>query len=403
MIPKVGSTRNLRVAIFEPNRDLATNPSLISIIKSMAGLGWGVDLFMPPHSEFPPISFPNIRRFPFPARPPIILGRMKPTCKAWIEFLCAQLAKRKDARCAYHIIFGIDCAGVIAASSYRHNHRIPLIYLSYEILFTDELKTKKWIKIKKKEKDACQNVDLVIAQDTKRIQLLSEENQTDISKFMLLPVAPAKGEPVRSNYLREHFDIPPEKIIVLHSGSFAEWTCANQILQSIAWWPKDFVLAIHTRYRPTRFDPALRMIRRIKPPNVFLSFDPLSIEEYERLVSSADIGLALYQPVNDSPYTQRNIQNIGLSSGKFSFYMKCGLPTITMDQPVYRALSEKYKFGEVVSDIQEIPIALKRIRANISDYRLDAKRLFDEQLDFDLFWPQIRARIESLVAELRQF
>lgn len=390
---------NLRAAFFEPYRDLSTNPSLMGIIASMAARGWHVDIFMPPHSEFPSMFFQNVRRRPFPARPPIKIGRMKQTCEAWIEFIGTIRARRKQTQGAYHLVFGIDSAGIIAASRSCQHNRIPLIYLSYEIFFADELKSRKWISIKQQEKNACRKVDLVIVQDLKRAELLSAENQIDISKFMLLPVAPPKSISIQSNFLRDHFQIPPEKTIVLHSGSFAKWTCAEQMLQSTYSWPKDFVLVIHTRYRPDRFDPAFRMIRKRRPPNVLLSFDPFSVEEYEKLVSSADIGLALYQMVSDSPYTQKNIQNVGLSSGKFSFYMKCGLPTITMNQPVYRALSEKYKFGEVVSDIKEIPLALKRIRANIRDYRHDAKRLFDEQLDFDLFWPQIRTRIDSLIRD----
>jgi hypothetical protein len=390
---------NHRAAFFEPYRDLPTNPSLMGIIGSLADVGWNVDIFMPPYSGLPHIPGQNIRRRPFPARPPIVLGRMQHTCQAWIEFIGTLLARRKHAQGAYHLVFGVDSAGIIAAARYCEHNSTPLIYLSYEIFFTDELKTRKWLKIKQEEKHACQKADLVIIQDTKRAELLSVENQVDISKFMLLPVAPRQSECIQSNFLREHFHIPPEKTIVLHSGSFAEWTCAEQLLRSASSWPADFVLVIHTSYRPAHFDPWVRAVWKARLPNVYLSSYPFAAEEYEKLVSSADIGLALYQPVNGSPFTQKNIENVGLSSGKFSFYMKCGLPTITMSQPVYRALSEKYKFGEVISDIGDIPLALKRIQADPIIYRHDAKRLFDEQLDFDLFWPPIRVRIENLITD----
>lgn len=388
----------LRAAFFEPNRDLATNPSLMGTIAAMVQSGWEVDLFMPPHAEFPHVSFPNIRRHPFPGRPPILPSRIKQTCKAWIEFLPTIMPMRKGARCGYHIVFGIDCAGIIAASDYCRDLGVPLIYLSYEILFTDELKTRRWKRIKEKEIAACQRVDCVVVQDAKRAQLLSEENRIDASKFILLPVAPSKKSTTRSNWLREHLGIPPEKSIVLHSGSLAEWTGAEELLRSVTSWPENFVLVIHTRYRPTRFDPFLRTIGNKRASNVFLSSDPLTMEEYDKLVSSADIGLALYRPGGNSPFTQKNLEYVGLSSGKFSFYMKHGLPTVTMDQPIYKTLSGDYQFGEVITDFQNLPAALLGIQANYEYCRHEAKRLFAERLDFDTFWPAIETRIDALLS-----
>ena len=75
--------------------------------------------------------------------------------------------------------------------------------------------------------------------------------------------------------------------------------------------------------------------------------------------------------------------------------MKFGLPTITTGQPAYRALLERYNFGEVLTDVAELPQALRRIRANLNRHREDAKRLFDEQLDFNLHWPRVKKRIRS--------
>jgi hypothetical protein len=391
--------KKCRVAFFEPHRDLSTNPSLMCIIDAMAGLGWDIDIFMPPHSEFPPIPSGNVHRYPFPARPPIILGRMKQTWNAWIEFIRTKSLRRHGVQCAYHLVFGIDSAGIIAASGYAQNYAIPLVYLSYEIIFSDELKGEKWIKLKQNEKNACRTVDLVIVQDQHRAKLLSDEISVDLSKFELLPVAPSKRVAGASDYLRNYFKLSKEKTIVLHSGSFAKWTCAENIIQSMSTWPDDFILVIHTRYKPTTFDPFIRFIRKNRPPNVYLSAEPFSEEEYQELVASADIGLALYQPDPSSPYTGRNIENVGLSSGKFSLYMKFGLPTITTAQPVYRALLERYNFGEVLTDVAELPQALRRIRANLNRHREDAKRLFEEQLDFNLHWPRVTKRIRTLLKE----
>jgi hypothetical protein len=126
---------------------------------------------------------------------------------------------------------------------------------------------------------------------------------------------------------------------------------------------------------------------------VIFSSEPLSAGEYGEMLASADIGLSLYKSVPGSRYTQKNVQTIGLSSGKFAFYMKYGLPVVSSRQPMYAQLVKEYRFGEDIGTVSELPSALSRVKLHSSHHRSEAVRLFSEKLDFRMHWPRLAERL----------
>ena len=50
---------------------------------------------------------------------------------------------------------------------------------------------------------------------------------------------------------------------MLHSGGFGDETYARELLESAATWPSDFVLVIHTKYRPGRRDAYLELVQKL--------------------------------------------------------------------------------------------------------------------------------------------
>jgi len=303
--------------------------------------------------------------------------------------------KRTFAGRSYDVTIGIDSMGIAKGFGYSRDFDVPLVYISFEIFFHDELLSDQLIGLKEEECIASRHADLVIIQDRQRAQLLAKENGLEMERFEYLPVSP-RG-PLwceKSDFLRRRFDIPEDTMIVLHSGSFSEWTYPEELLESVASWSGDFTLVIHTRYRGNRY---VQMFEDARLPNVVLSTLPLPTEEYEYLVSSADIGLLLYKPTPPSPYDQKNIREIGLSSGKFAFYMKHGIPAISVDQLCYARLLADYGFGENLGSFREMPGALRRIRSNYDFHRTEAQRLFSEKLDFDIHWPRVSDRLLAVM------
>jgi len=86
-----------------------------------------------------------------------------------------------------------------------------------------------------------------------------------------------------------------------------------------------------------------------------------------------DIGIAFYKPIFNSSnfsfsphnkYLGLNIQNVGLASGKFSSYLRAGLPVLVNYWSV--EIDEINKYCECVffcSDPKEIPDLAESIRA----------------------------------------
>ena len=383
-----------RIALFNPRPKLAENPSLVCLLKAFARSGACVDVLMPVSDRFPSVDDGLATRYPFPHRFSLWRGGVRTTLRSWWERVQQIQVDRMFAAGAYDLILGVDSAGLIKGYEYAKRLNVPLVYLSFEIFFRDELSSRAEIEEKERECIASQFADLVIIQDKWRAQLLATENRLSPDKFEYLPVSPEGSQRVRkSDYLRRRFNLSERQTLVLHSGSFVEWTYADELLENVATWPEDFVLVVHTKYKPGRTDRHIQAVQQAKLSNVVLSTEPLPVDEYEQLVASADIGLALYKPVPPSRSSQKNIQTIGLSSGKFSFYMKYGLPVISVGQQTYAQLLVDYAFGENLDSFSEMPAALNRVRSNYAHHRVEAQRLFSEKLDFDIHWPRLSARL----------
>jgi hypothetical protein len=376
-----------RIAIFEPYSDFATNPTLVCLVKALTSCGAYIDLFMPVNGHFQ-MNNSKISQYRFPPSLSLWRGSIRKTVGNLLRRIQQKKINRAFAAGVYNLIIGVDSAGVIKG-----------VYLSFEIFFWNELKTKAQLEEKKLECIASKNSDLIIIQDMLRAKLLAAENDLPMGKFEYLPVSPA-GNPIlkNTNYLRKRYKISPHTTIVLHSGAFAAWTCADELIENVKTWPKDFILVIHTKQKPSSSDMYVRAIHQSNLP-VILSIDPLPMREYEQLLASADMGLVLYKTTQRSPYTGKNIQNMGLSSGKFSFYMKYGLPVISINQQSYSELLEEYDFGVNIHSFSEMPHALHILRENYTHYQKEARKLYVEKLDFNIHWPCVKNRILKVLRQ----
>jgi hypothetical protein len=365
-----------RVAIFEPHEDLETNPTLICLLDRLRAEGAEVDVFMPESRYYPPVGR-DVKPYPLAERRTVWHGGIRSSLKGWLACFNQLRADRIFGAKGYDLIVGIDCAGVITGYHYASRFDISLVYLSFEIFFHDEQFSREEVKEKQEECVVSRHADLVIIQDEWRAELLARENGIPPEKFEYLPVS-AEGSITKSSnqYLRQHLGISEKRSIVLHSGSFAEWTYADELLDSVRSWPEEFILVIHTRYTLGETDKYFKRIGENGSGKIILSDQPLPFDEYEELVASADIGLVLYKPGSRTRYEQKNIENIGLASGKFSFYMKYGIPVISVNQKFYTTLLKDYAFGEVINTFEEMPVALDRIKANYVHHQAEARRLF---------------------------
>lgn len=304
----------------------------------------------------------------------------------------------------YACFIGVDPWGLIKANNLVKSVDIPLVYYSLELLFSDEIKDLTYQKIKMKEQELCNKIEFAITQDAERATLLSIENNIPLDKIVLVPNAPLGLAQRNSNYYwHKRFNLSKRTKVVLYTGSLGDWTGLDKIIDSIQYWPEDWVFVIHTRYNIDEFseeDEKLLPLRRLEQDpslknRIFISSNPVHSDEYRQLISGADIGIALYFQDHRSPLTQKNLETLGLSSGKIAYYLNAGLPVITnLSSGIGNLLSE-YKCGIIIDNIKDIGRAVVVISDNYGEYSENAQNLFNDRFGVDYAFKQVITRLDT--------
>ena len=291
----------MRIAVFDTSGTSFVAPVMQCMLQEFAGKGFKVDLYLRNVGgrleSLSARSCVMIKPFPTPLR--LWEGDVRTTISQWRAFgrYNGLRGLASLLRGQYDLAFGLNPEGVIAAHRLWRKKGTPFIYLSFEMMFMDELRRRGHRKMKEEEVAASRDASLVVIQDPWRAALLQSENHIPAERFAYLPVAPRAKEPItRTNYLRERFGIPQAARIVINSGTFNAFTRADDIIQSVTQWPPEFHLIVNTHYTPRSNDTYIRRLRDLNLPNVHISEGSLAPEEHEQMLLSADIGLAYIDP-----------------------------------------------------------------------------------------------------------
>jgi len=278
-------------------------------------------------------------------------------------------------------VIGIDRDGIILGNTIGGAIRLPTFLVSYEIFF--EAETSKIFKMP--EISACQHIRMAVCQGGERSYQLSVENKIPIQKIVDIPVA-SRGDEVRNisdHDLKEYFGITHSYVAVV-AGSLDDWTLIDQLVETTHSWPAEWALLIHSRYG---IDHArIKKLSRKGANNIYYSNAPFSThQEAASLFCQADLGLALYSPTYANKFVGKNLQFLGLSSGKTAMYLQGGLPVLTTRIGEYPRLLKMYNAGFVVDNVSQIIAILRQYQPRDSIMRLNARRLFKEKIDANLF------------------
>lgn len=264
-------------------------------------------------------------------------------------------------------IYAVDPLGLIIAGRVKKYlcKRVELCYLSFEIFFKEELKGY-YLNLKNKEIKYSQLIDTLLVQDEVRRDLLFAENGFTLppEKVSLVPVSPDPIEVTEVVDIHERFGIDRTKKLAVYSGSMGKWCGTDAIIEAFdkGYWPEEYHLVFHTR-RPLKpgddyYDDIMRLANDKSIPFTLHAHPFEAFEDLAAFLKGFDVALALYYPNYDGPYYGKNMQEIGLSSGKFSMYMMLGLPTIVTSCKTYNELIKRYKFGAVIEDVKEFNTSL---------------------------------------------
>ena len=410
-----------RIAIFYPWGNLDTVPSLRNAAIMLADRGYKVEFYTLTDSIFPQPGFDN-PAISVCSNQPEVFRERGVVPPAWAKFIpgrfCRYAAshfyrpmarrlsiepdfRRRHASIPYIAIIGVDPEGLADAAPFADLLRVPLIYWSLELLFSDEITTKNQQTLKSREIVYSRGAAFTIIQDEWRAQALIEENGLDPARVLLVPNAPM-GKSIRcpDDFLRERFNIPPERKVVLNAGTIRWWAMSEEIVSSANDWPEEYVLVMHSRQRSYGYGSEYvdSVAGKANPERVIISFDAVSSDQYRNLVNSADIGLAFYNPyVPWSPsMPNKNLELMGLSSGKLSSYLHSGLPVVINEAIGPRELVKTYDCGVCVSQASEIEEALKTIFERYDWYAENACRCFNERLEFGHYFEAVIKKIDGL-------
>ena len=308
----------------------------------------------------------------------------------WRRLFFRRTFLQRHASRPYACLIGMDVEGLAAAAPLAEFIRAPFVYWSLELEFLDEITSKRQRTDKLREIEYSRRASFTIIQDEWRAQALVEENGLDPTKVLCVPNAP-RGRARRSpgNFLRERLNIPPQRKIVLCAGQLGWWAMSEEIMATAASWPEEYVLVYQSRQRLDRSS-----LKYTDSRKVFILSEPVPGGQYRDLVDSADVGLAFYRPDRPGLPRSKNLEIMGLSSGKLADYLRCGLPVIVNEVTGPRELLNTYKCGLCVPKPSGIEGALRTIFRRYDWYVGNACRCFDERLELEKHFRPVIKRLD---------
>ncbi len=233
-----------------------------------------------------------------------------------------------------------------------------------------------------RERRAHRRCAFTIALSDARGAYIRTENQlgADHEIFTVPNSAPGPAVRVRSHFYQDVLNLPPDRFLVLHSGSWWWQIHFSSIADVVRDWPADEELVFQGRLMK-------HFGNEEPPPRMHVSPAILPSGLLDYATSSAHVGLALYAA------TTANQSEIGTASGKIALYMKNTLPVVTTAQPSLSWIEEE-GCGVCVQDVRDIAAAIARIRSRYDEYSANAARAYDRHFDFTTAFARVLERLD---------
>lgn len=366
------------VALFMNEGVLESVPSLRQLVFAIAQHGHHVHVVAPcdPRHKSLSLQDANISACP-------ILLRNGPGKWARLKSLIARPYEvRRIPLPPGTICIGVDAEGLIMAEAASRRLRGRLIYCSLEILCLTDHYTLGIRLLKAMERRCHRKAELTIIQDSHRQALLESENRIGAFPTVFLPNSPG-GPPCasKSRHLRGRLGIADDRKTVLHAGTIASWSDCERLARSVENWPREWLLLFQCRQRPN--DPyGRRVLAMADQRRVWVHSEPLPAEDLGPVVSSADVGVALYSPCKGNAIVGKNVAVMGKASGKIATYLRHGLPVVATELPSLAYLKSN-NAGILVSSPSQIGAALATIGQDGSLYSRGATACYLAEFDLD--------------------
>jgi hypothetical protein len=253
----------------------------------------------------------------------------------------------------YEFIIPIEHYSLYCAWRAFSSHSNKIIYYSLEVNTVNDNDINSYLRVLLAyERRILQRIYGLIIQDEFRAAVIAPKGERRTLKEYYLPVfsmLPRRTE--KSSYLRDALRIPSCQRILLYFGAFyAERKIDEIIAEFLRLNRDDLCLVLHS---PDINDSSYSNL------NINLRYSSIYVESdrIDELISSADIGLALYD--NEKP----NTRFTAFSSEKVTTYLRSGLPFIAFQNESYQKLSELYECCATISKIGDLESAINKLLA----------------------------------------
>jgi len=183
------------------------------------------------------------------------------------------------------------------------------------------------------------------------------------------------------------YGLSEDKKIILTMGSrFFTSKYRDQILEASRSLSSDFVLFVHLGSIPAQFK------RNSFGEKVIFSDRFIPYDSLIELFGSAYLGLVLYQNEN-RPAGGRNQTYMGLSSGQFNLFIRCGIPCIVTPQPTFKWIFNKYRCGVATDEFQDLSIIIHGIENDYDNFVNESLRFYEEILRFEKYFDGLFKKI----------
>ena len=367
------------IMILHPEGNINNNPNLSGMVEILCEHGYMVDIYSRRrqfHSQEAPCDKAHV----------YLSDAIDPSDTAILfppnfNFDEASIQSVEKIYRQYDLVIGIDL-GIVEACLVAKILRIPYGLISYEIYFSSETGPE----FKESEIIACRDVVFAICQDKVRSAYLAAENRIPVDKILNIPVAGRSVVVSERNFaLHEALGIDKNKKIALYVGNpTSKWAGVDELLASTQSWDDSWALVLHHRYGAIMQE---FLDNHGCGNNVYISpFETLPFNEMDRLINSADIGIALYTPLKDSlTHTGLNLEHIGMASGKIATYLQHGLPILINEIGEMSEHVKEYNLGRVIDNFNNIGFVLCSLdNKELSAFHDNCRHFYRYHLDLEI-------------------
>jgi len=282
----------------------------------------------------------------------------------------------------YDYVFPVECYSLLSLYENMLN-KDKFCYYNMELLdwSADNKVFGNKLILKELEYELIQSLPCAVLPSPARAESFCRINKFAPEKIQILPVA-AMGDPIskKSNYFREKFLIPENHIVILYSGNFVPWFQCLEIIDAMRTCQGPYSLVMHTWSQSSMETGYFQdMVKHASGLPIFFSSEYISSDHLTEALSSADIGLAFYEAMDD------NCIEILFSSNKIGEYLKAGLAVITCD---FKALSDfvhAHQIGRAVP-VQDMMKAVYEISGELDRYKANALACYNAHYRFELYF-----------------